>query len=69
MSAGQVRGKAAVGIEAAARAVCDSRGDRIGSYRRCFDRWIAVDRLGRPIGQFQTEQAAYDAISAAGGGR
>jgi len=56
-------------IEAAARAVCDSRGDRIGSYRRVFDRWLAVDRLGRPIGQFATEQAAYDAISAAAGGR
>ena len=60
----------AVGINAAARAVTDIRGDRIGSYCRVFERYLAVDRLGRPIGQFETEQAAYDAISAvAGGGR
>jgi hypothetical protein len=65
MSAGQVRGRPG-GIDAAARAVCDHRGDRLGSYKRIFDRWLAVDRLGRPIGQFETEQAAYDAVSAAG---
>jgi hypothetical protein len=58
----------ATGIGAAARAVCDGHGDRIGSYRRCFDRWIAVDRLGRPIGQLNTELEAQDAISAAAGG-
>jgi hypothetical protein len=67
MSAGQVRSKPAGGI--AARAVCDHRGDRLGSYKRCFDRWAAFDRLGRPIGQYESEQAAYDAVSAAGGGR
>jgi hypothetical protein len=64
MSAGQVRRKPAVGIEAAARAVYSGQ-DRLGSYRRCFDRWIAVDRLGRPIGQFATELEAQDAICAA----
>jgi hypothetical protein len=53
---------------AAARAVCDSRGDRLGSYKRVFDRWLAVDRLGKPIGQFSSEFEAVDAISAAAGG-
>jgi hypothetical protein len=51
----------------AARAVCDSRGDRLGSYKRILDRWIAVDRRGRPIGQYASELEAQDAISTAAG--
>ena len=50
--------------EAAARAIYDGR-ERLGSYRRFGDRWLAVDRLGKPLGQFETELAAQAAISAA----
>jgi hypothetical protein len=51
-------------VDAAARAVYDGQ-DRIGSYKRIFDRWVAVDRLGRPIGQFSNELEAQDAITRA----
>ena len=68
MSTGQVRIKPAVGIDAAARAVYSGQ-DRLGSYRRSFDHWIAVDRLGHPLGQYATELEAQDAITAAAGVR
>ena len=48
----------------AARSVYSGR-DRLGSYRRFGDRWLAVDRLGRPLGQFDTELEAQAAISKA----
>jgi hypothetical protein len=50
----------------AARSVYDGR-ERLGSYRQIADRWVAVDRLGRPLGQFDTELEAQAAISAAAG--
>jgi hypothetical protein len=53
-----------VAAEAAARAIYDGR-ERLGSYRRFGDRWLAVDRLGKPLGQYDSELEAQDAISKA----
>ena len=50
----------------AARSVYDGR-ERLGSYRQIAERWVAVDRLGRPLGQFDTELEAQAIISAAAG--
>jgi hypothetical protein len=50
----------------ASRSIYDGR-DRLGSYRCCMSRWIAVDRLNRPIGSFDSEHEARLAIYAAGG--
>jgi hypothetical protein len=50
----------------ARRAVYSGR-DLLGSYRRFRDRWLAIDRLGKPLGQYATETEAANAISAAAG--
>ena len=52
----------------AARAVYDGR-DRLGSYRCCAGRWIAVDRLGHPLAKYSTEAEASNVVWAAGGSR
>ena len=52
-----------VNLTSAARSVYDGR-DRLGSYRCCAGRWIAVDRLSRPLGSYDTEIEARAAISA-----
>ena len=49
----------------AARSIYDGR-DRLGSYRSSMGRWIAVDRLNRPLGSFDTEHEARLAVYAAG---
>jgi hypothetical protein len=49
-----------------ARAVYSGQ-DRLGSYARFGDVWVAVDRLGKPVGRFPTELEAQNAISARGG--
>ena len=61
---GPTRASAPLDISSATRSIYDGR-DRLGSYRRVVDRWLAVDRLGRPLGQFDTELQAQDAISKA----
>src|SRR5262245_3520498 len=63
---GAARVHSRVDDSAAARSIYHGR-DRVGSYRRLGDCWLAVDRLGRPLGQFESEHAAVDAISARGG--
>ena len=50
----------------AAKAVYISR-DRLGSYRRVGGMWVAIDRLGRPLGQFDSEFEAEAAISSSVG--
>ena len=45
----------------ASRSIYDGR-ERLGSYRRVAGRWLAVDRLGRPLGEFESEPQAQDAI-------
>jgi hypothetical protein len=39
---------------------------RLGSFRRDGDSFIAFDRLGRPLGTFDSQQAAIDAIDSGG---
>jgi hypothetical protein len=65
---GAARVNRKIDSSAASRSIYDGR-DRLGSYRRVFDRWIAVDRMGEPIGQFDSEVEASNAIWAAGAGR
>jgi hypothetical protein len=37
--------------------------DRLGSFRRDGDSFVAFTRLGRPLGVFDSEQAAIAAVS------
>ncbi len=55
----------AVDAGAASRAIYDGR-DRLGSYRTVGEHWVATDRLGKPIGEFDSELAAVDAVLAVG---
>jgi hypothetical protein len=47
---------------AATRYAVYSGRDRLGSYGQAGDAWVALDRLGREIGVFDSEQAAIAAI-------
>jgi hypothetical protein len=49
----------------ASRSIYDGQ-HRLGSYRNCAGRWVAVDRLNRPIGSFDTEAEARLAIYGSG---
>jgi hypothetical protein len=47
---------------AATRYAVYSGQDRLGSYGRASDAWVAFTRLGRPLGTFDSERAAIAAI-------
>jgi hypothetical protein len=61
---GSSRVPPSIATDLAAISVYSGR-DRLGVYRRIAGRILAVDRLGRPIGQYSTEIEAQNAISAA----
>jgi hypothetical protein len=61
---GASRVPAKLDTSTAARSVYVGR-DRLGTYRRAGDTWVAEDRLGRPLGRFDTEIEAANAVSAA----
>ena len=48
-------------------ALTDDCGHRLGSYRRTDDSFVAFDRLGRPLGAFETEVDCVHAIERAAG--
>jgi hypothetical protein len=37
--------------------------ERLGAYRRLADRWVALDRQHRRLGEFRTEEEALAAIA------
>jgi hypothetical protein len=51
---------------AAPRSVYDGR-DRCGSFKPQGGQWLALDRLGRPLGTYDSAAECVAAISAAGG--
>jgi hypothetical protein len=57
------------GIRAASIAITDRQGDRLGSYRLSVDGWVAVGRRGQPLGTFESEIDAVDAIMSAAAAR
>jgi hypothetical protein len=62
---GASRVEPAVDYSSASRSVYNGR-ERLGSYRLALGRFHAVDRLGRRLGQFDSEIEAQIAIKSAG---
>jgi hypothetical protein len=55
-------GKSAQPTPVTRYAVYSAGQDRLGSYGQAGDAWVALDRLGQPLGVYASQQAAIDAI-------